>query len=209
MILNMRSATNDAQERIRWAAVELFGDLGYDATSVRQIATSAKVSPGLVIHHFGSKEGLRAACDAYVLGFVSEERRDVLLGSTRLASMQHYLADHPELAPMVRYLRRSLGEGGETGRAIFGRLAEDNLKNLQLGEEHGKVRATPDPRARAALLTAWNTAMILVGDLAADFLEGDSILDVAVVERLERALLDVFTDGLLTDDTLRRELRQP
>ena len=43
---------------IRDAAVRLFAEQGYAATSVRDIAGSAGVDPALVIRHFGSKEGL-------------------------------------------------------------------------------------------------------------------------------------------------------
>ena len=33
---------------------------------MRAIAEAAGVSPALIIHHFGSKEGLRKACDDYI-----------------------------------------------------------------------------------------------------------------------------------------------
>ena len=56
-----------ARARIRDAALRLFGDRGTDGTTIRDIAATAGVSGGLVRHHFGSKEGLRDACDAYAL----------------------------------------------------------------------------------------------------------------------------------------------
>jgi pimeloyl-ACP methyl ester carboxylesterase len=40
-------------------ASRLFAVHGPAAVTVRQIATAAGVSPALVVHHFGSKEGLR------------------------------------------------------------------------------------------------------------------------------------------------------
>ena len=50
---------------IRNAALRLFAEHGHDAVTMRGIAAAAGVSPALVVHHFGSKEGLRAAVDAY------------------------------------------------------------------------------------------------------------------------------------------------
>ena len=45
-------------------AAAAFGARGYDATSLRSIAADAKVDPGLLIHYFGTKEGVfRAALD--------------------------------------------------------------------------------------------------------------------------------------------------
>jgi AcrR family transcriptional regulator len=61
-LLNVRSASGaesdlTARARIRDAAIRRFGSDGFGA-SVRAIAADAAVSPGLVMHHFGSKEGL-------------------------------------------------------------------------------------------------------------------------------------------------------
>jgi AcrR family transcriptional regulator len=42
------------------AARELFAELGYDRTTVRDIAARASVDPALVIRYFGSKESLFA-----------------------------------------------------------------------------------------------------------------------------------------------------
>ena len=50
-------------DRIRDAAIGLFGQHGANGTSLKTVATEAGVSQALVIHHFGSKEKLRAACD--------------------------------------------------------------------------------------------------------------------------------------------------
>lgn len=51
-------ATRDA---ILAVARRGFATRGYDATTLRAIATRAKVDPALIIHYFGSKEGLFVA----------------------------------------------------------------------------------------------------------------------------------------------------
>ncbi len=48
-----------ARARIRDAALAQFAEYGFDRATVRGIAGAAGVSPGLVRHHFGSKNGLR------------------------------------------------------------------------------------------------------------------------------------------------------
>ena len=77
-MLYMRSAPDDrtAWAVIRDEALRLFAERGPDAASVRQIAAAAGVSPGLVSHHFGSKDGLRDAVDAHVLAMF-----EAMLGS--------------------------------------------------------------------------------------------------------------------------------
>jgi AcrR family transcriptional regulator len=49
------------RERILDAARALFGEQGFERTTVRQIAGAAAINPSMVIRYFGSKEGLFAA----------------------------------------------------------------------------------------------------------------------------------------------------
>ena len=53
-----RPGTPDTRETILTVARRRFATRGYDATSVRAIATEAEVDPALVIHYFGTKEAL-------------------------------------------------------------------------------------------------------------------------------------------------------
>lgn len=53
-----RAGQSDARERILAAAVDEFGDLGYDAATVRGIAARAGVDSALVHHYFGTKSDL-------------------------------------------------------------------------------------------------------------------------------------------------------
>ncbi|MGF1788475.1 TetR/AcrR family transcriptional regulator [Photobacterium swingsii] len=51
---------NKKQQAIQ-AAIELFATQGYEKTSITQVCESAKVSKGLVFHHFKNKEDLLRA----------------------------------------------------------------------------------------------------------------------------------------------------
>ena len=64
-----RPGTPDTREAILAAARRRFATRGYDATSVRVIATEAEVDPALVIHYFGTKEALFAAAAGLPPGF--------------------------------------------------------------------------------------------------------------------------------------------
>jgi AcrR family transcriptional regulator len=56
-----RPGTPDTRDAILAVARQKFATRGYDATSLRAIATEAKVDPALLIHYFGTKEGLFVA----------------------------------------------------------------------------------------------------------------------------------------------------
>ena len=55
-----KGGESDAQERIVTAAVDEFGELGYDGATMRGIAARAGVDSALVHHYFGTKADLFA-----------------------------------------------------------------------------------------------------------------------------------------------------
>ena len=74
----MRSADDlTAVARIRDAAIDQVGRHGF-TVGLRAIAQAAGVSAALVIHHFGSKEGLLKACDEYVAEEIRKAKRESL-----------------------------------------------------------------------------------------------------------------------------------
>src|SRR6202167_5153514 len=76
-ILTMRSADLTAAARIRDAAIQQFGQHGF-GVGLRAIAEAAGVSAALVIHHFGSKEGLRKACDDFVAEEIRSDKSEAM-----------------------------------------------------------------------------------------------------------------------------------
>jgi AcrR family transcriptional regulator len=56
-----RPGETGTKEEILAVATRQFGALGYDATTIRGVATDAGVDPALVMHFFGSKPRLFAA----------------------------------------------------------------------------------------------------------------------------------------------------
>ena len=74
----MSSEDLTARARIRDAAIDLFAERGFGQATVRDIAQAAGVSSGLLRHHFGSKDGLREACDEYAMARTAELRAAML-----------------------------------------------------------------------------------------------------------------------------------
>ena len=56
-----RPGSPDTQGQILDAARRVFGEVGYDRATVRQIASEAGVDPGMIYHYFGNKEQLFAS----------------------------------------------------------------------------------------------------------------------------------------------------
>src|SRR4030088_266205 len=133
----MRSASDDrtAVSRIRDAAIEQWGQQGFNV-GLRSIAESAGVSAALVIHHFGSKEGLRKACDDYI----AEEIRSAKSESLRSADPATWFAQMAEIesyAPMMAYLVRSMQSGSELAKMLLQRMIDNAEEYLEDGVSSG------------------------------------------------------------------------
>jgi AcrR family transcriptional regulator len=189
-----------AAARIRDAAVRLFGERGYERTSVRDIATAAGVSPALVIHHFGSKDGLRDECDRWMLAQLSDKRADAL-GAQAGATIQQWLAEPEQFRPLVDYLAMMLTDGGEHGRTVFDLLLAETGAMLDASVADGTMRPSSDPEARALLVTLHGLAPVILRGHLERALGGD-ILSSAVLARLTLPSLELYTDGLYSDSTM-------
>lgn len=110
-------------ERICVAALEGFARQGASATSIRDVAAAAGVSPGLVQHYFSSKGALRAAVDAHVTAVAraalavreveGDPVEDIAERLTALVA-EHFLA--------LLYVARGVAERDEAALAIFDTL---------------------------------------------------------------------------------------
>lgn len=141
--------------RLREAALELFAERGFEATSTRAVAAAAGLSPALVTRHFGSKQGLRAAVDAYVLDRIAEQLRAVDPAADLMASLGSASANVFGSDPVLRgYLRHVLLEGSAASAELFGRLLSgaraevDRLSAAHQGE--GRARTRSGPRSRCS-----------------------------------------------------------
>lgn len=75
--------SRDTRDRIVSAAYLTLAEVGYEATSVKDIAARAGVAPGLVHYYFGSKEDLvlaavRFGCDEFEKGTGQEPEQEAL-----------------------------------------------------------------------------------------------------------------------------------
>lgn len=144
------SPQESARDRILCAAIDLYGEHGFDRVTVRAIAEKALTSAPLVMHHFGSKAGLRTACDRYV----AEQFSQAKTASVRRGSMPRNVAHEAVMANrhLTRYLMRAFVAGGPEMDALFDQLVEDALTYTAEAEEVGLVFPSRNPRHRAVVL---------------------------------------------------------
>lgn len=194
----MRSADDlTAVARIRDAAIERFGDEGF-AVGLRSIAETAGVSAGLVIHHFGSKEGLRKACDDYVAEEIRTGKSEAM-NSSDPATWFAAMAEIEEYAPLMAYLVRSMQSGGDLAKSLWRNMIDNTESYLDEGVANGILKPSRDPAARAKYL-----AITGGGGFLLYIQMHETPTDLRAVLRdyandMVLPALELYTDGLMTD----------
>ena len=197
-----RPEDRTARTRLRDAAVLHFGRDGF-RVGLRTIARATGVSPALVLHHFGSKDGLRGACDDYVLEQIRSYRH-LAVGGPAPAEQLLTLAAVEESAHLLAYVVRCLQEGGPAAGAFLDHFAADVEAWLSEGVAAGTIRPSLDEKARARCLTVQGFGSMLL-DLSVhpppDPHDFSSILR-GYLERHTLPTLELFAQGLTTDRSM-------
>lgn len=196
----MRSADLTAAARIREAAIEQFGEHGF-GVGLRAIAEAAGVSAALVIHHFGSKEGLRKACEDYIAEKIRNTKSEAIQ-SNDPATWFAQLAEIEDYAPLMAYLVRSMQTGGDLANMMWRRMIDNAEGYMEEGVRAGRIKPSRDPQARAKYL-----AITGGGGFLLYIQMHDTPTDLrAVLRDYSRDMilpaLEVYTEGLLTDRTM-------
>ena len=147
-----RPGTPDTRDAILAVARREFATRGYDATSLRGIATEAKVDPALLIHYFGTKEGLFVAATGLPAGLPE------LFGSLTA------LPRHDCVQALVRgYLHVVDSDKSRNAILALVRSAVSNDKAAAMLREFltaellpviARLTGHPDARLRASLVAA-------------------------------------------------------
>lgn len=186
--------------RIRDAAIEQYGQHGF-SVGLRTIAEAAGVSAALVIHHFGSKEGLRKACDAHVAEVVREAKSESMQ-SADPATWLAQMAEIESYAPLMAYLVRSMQSGSELAKTFWRTMVDNAEVYLQEGVRTGVLKPSRDPRARARFMAICSGGGFLL------YLQmHDDPTDLRRVlrdygEDMVLPALELYTEGLMTDSIM-------
>lgn len=199
--LNVRSADVTAAATIREVAMRLFAERGVDAVSIRDVAAGAGVSPALVIHHYGTKQGLREAVDARAGALFTDlldslgEPDDPQAAASLSAAFLARLQAEPVL---LAYLRRSLLDGGPAAAGLLAALFEATRAGLAELDAVGLLRPSSDPQTRAAFLLVNDLGLMLLREQVHEVLGVDPLGPDGMGRWTETAL-EIYRRGLFVD----------
>jgi AcrR family transcriptional regulator len=189
------------QAKIRDAAIARFPVDGLNGTTVRAIAKDAGVSPALVIHHFGSKDGLHRACDEHVVRLMMEMKAESIKDGTYRQSSATAAAYRMAEGPL-RYLAWTLGTGTETASRIFDDLLDEATELLVeskgatlTGEIYG------DPRKQAAVLVSMQMSSLILHDHLTRAFDVDTLTADGLMAMAPYAL-QIYSGELFDQDVI-------
>ncbi len=147
-----RPGAPKTREDILVAARRAFGDRGYEATSLRSIADKVHVDPALLVHYFGSKDGLfLAALEVTVRPsalFSGLSSLDVREAAELIVGRYLAVLDQEQTRDVVLGLVRSAVSSERAATMLREFLLEEMLASL------GTLTGHPDGQLRASLVVA-------------------------------------------------------
>jgi AcrR family transcriptional regulator len=183
-----------ARARIREAALRHFAEQGYERATIRDIARTARVSPGLLRHHFGCKEDLRRGCDEYVSEQLRRINAQLLDDPGDMARAQR------ATKRFQRYIARALADGSATAGPIFDEIVTATELWLARADQARPDPPAVDRRIRAALVTAMAAGIPLLHEqvsraMGTDMFgpEGDRLLTLGLLEIYSHPIIDAET----------------
>lgn len=187
--------------RIRDAALRLFPTEGFGATTIRSIARDAGVSPALVVHHFGSKEGLRQACDEHVVQVFGEAKAQGMQEENLYS--RSFVASTLQMAgPTLRYLSWALSRGHPAAGDLFDDMVSEGIAMTRIAIDRGLIKDSPHLDRRVAVQMAMQLgAMVLSSHLERHL--GTDITTPEGMETLTPVLLEVL-GGTFEPEVLER-----
>ncbi|MEU0572433.1 TetR family transcriptional regulator [Nonomuraea sp. NPDC005983] len=197
----MCSAQSDltAQAKIRNAAIAHFARDGFQKTNLRAIAATAGVSAGLVIHHFGSKDKLRSACDDHVLRTLVRRARDDARPAGMQDVLREFMSNPEEYRLQVQYMVRAIEEDTPAAATFVDTMVDESEEILRAGIADGSMRPSSDVRALAVLNVLISLATLNMAPPLARAL-GHERFGPEVLRRMVLPTLELYTHGMYADD---------
>jgi AcrR family transcriptional regulator len=199
------TAVTDTRTRIVAAAVALFAEQGYDATSVNQVVVRAGVAKGALYHHFSSKDDLlyevyRELVERQLAGLAEILSRGLSPTDTLRAIVHDMVETTAARAAEAKVFFREGYRLGDTNqqrvRAARRQIHDAVTELVRSGQRDGEFAAVASPEMVTFTvfgvineLPVWyssdgsKTARQLAGELADLMLSGLAVRETTVLKR--------------------------
>lgn len=190
-----RRPDEDVRTRTLRVATRLIAERGFEGTSLQDVATEVGVRKPSLLYHFASKEALREAVFAQMLGHWNEALPKILRAATSgegrfdavLGEMVRFFHEDPDRARLL--LREVLDRPRAMAAVIRVQMRpwiESVGAYIRRGQETGELHADVDPAAYVVNIITFLVSTIAVQRLLAPLPEAQAIREFV---RMARAAL--------------------
>ena len=156
------------------------------------------MSPALIVHHFGDKQSLRAACDEFVVGVFTDEKHD-LIDAPTADRIRAALNDLDRYGPYIDYLARMLTGDSAAADHLFDSMLTATGATLDEQREAGLLEPMSDPAMTTLLITLLGLGHVVLRGQVARAL-GEDRLNPAVLLRATLPTMELLTHGIYATD---------
>jgi TetR/AcrR family transcriptional regulator, regulator of cefoperazone and chloramphenicol sensitivity len=178
--------------RIRDAAMAQFAEHGFKDATLRGIAATAGVSTGLVQHHFGTKEGLRQACDKAAVDIIRRQLEVVEHLDSKVASPDFATVLYDTSPLLARYMIRLLVDGSSAAAWLFDEMASGTERFLSDSRPDLFPPGSQKARDGATVMGVMHLGAAVLSEHVSRRM-GASTLDPASAPRIGLVMLDLYT----------------
>jgi AcrR family transcriptional regulator len=153
-----------AKDRILKAADRVFGEMGFDAATVRRIAQISKTNKALIHYHFGSKEGLFAGVLEYYFNSLAQTLHGAIISNGPLSErmirlFDRYLDFLEKNRNFVHIIHREIAGGKQKEKVIAHMTPLFQFVLQGIREAYPKTKAG-DLSAEQLLISAYGMIII-------------------------------------------------
>jgi AcrR family transcriptional regulator len=208
MVSQHASEENDARGQVIAAATRLFAAHGFDGTSLQSIADALGVTKAAVLHHFPSKEALRAAVVGEILGHWQEMFPQILLTATAaedrfdavFGELVRFFKSDPDRARLV--MREAMDRPGEVKKLLRGPVRpwlQAVAGYIQSGQSSGRHHEDLDPEAYVLHILMMVVTAVGAADVASAAIDSSDAR-----HRYDRELARIARASLFRPHTKKR-----
>lgn len=173
---------------------------------MRAIATDADVSAALIVHHFGDKNALRAACDDHVVAVFIDDEHDLIQAPTS-ERIRAALNDLERFGPYIDYLARMLTDSSAATDRLFDVIVSSTRKVLDEQRAAGLIVEMSDPEMTLLLLVMMGLSPVLMRAQISRTLGKDQLSPAGLL-RTTLPTMELLTHGIYSTPALLESTRQ-
>jgi AcrR family transcriptional regulator len=187
--------------RIRDAAIIEIAAAPSGRATARVVAARAGVSPGSIIHHFGSMAGLRRACNEHVTSLIRKYKTDGV--QNPLAFDPLTVASQLGELPVTAYIASVATSESEEVDELIDLMVRDATDYMEAGVASGTLSPSEHPRDRAALLVLWSLGALVLHEhteriLGVDLTAPDMIASPSAGAYV-RTAFEILASGIIAE----------